>query len=52
MNIRMPEPIDGDFLKVQDEYLCAERDKDGVVDENLLPHRPFSKRRPVKAFLQ
>ncbi len=40
MNIRMPEPVDGDFLKIQDEYLQAERDLRGVVDGESLPAVP------------
>lgn len=38
MNVRPPKPISEDFLKVQDEYLSAERDRMGVVDGELLPH--------------
>lgn len=37
MNVRMPEPISGEFLKVQDEYLTAERELAGVVDVAALP---------------
>ncbi len=37
MNVRPPKPIREDFLKVQDEYLSAERDHMGVVDGELLP---------------
>jgi O-acetyl-ADP-ribose deacetylase (regulator of RNase III) len=32
MNIRMPAPIDDEFLKVQDEYLKGETAAKGVVD--------------------
>ena len=32
MNIRPPKPIDEDFLRIQDEYLAAERDQLGIVD--------------------
>ena len=31
MNIRMPEPISDEFLKVQDEYLTAENQAAGIV---------------------
>lgn len=37
MNVRPPKPISENFLKVQDEYLSAERDQMGVVDGELLP---------------
>ena len=37
MNVRMPEPISGEFLKVQDEYLTAERELAGVVAAAALP---------------
>ena len=38
MNIRMPEPISDEFLKVQDEYLTAENEADGIVRiEDLEP---------------
>ena len=37
MNVRPPMPIDQDFLTVQDEYLSAERDMEGVVDVHSLP---------------
>ena len=40
MNLRLPEPIDQDFLKIQDEYLQAERDLRGVVDGESLPTVP------------
>ena len=36
MNVRPPKPIGEEFLKVQDEYLCAERDAAGVVDGGSL----------------
>ena len=32
MNVRPPMPINEEFLIVQDEYLSAERDMEGVVD--------------------
>ena len=31
MNIRMPEPISDEFLRVQDEYLTAENQAAGIV---------------------
>ncbi len=37
MNVRMPRPISQAFLKVQDEYLSAERDNAGIVDGDQLP---------------
>lgn len=37
MNIRPPMPIGEEFLKVQDEYLTAERSIAGVVDGGSLP---------------
>ena len=37
MNVRPPMPINEEFLTVQDEYLSAERDMEGVVDGNSLP---------------
>lgn len=37
MNVRPPMPISQDFLTVQDEYLSAERDLEGVVDIRSLP---------------
>lgn len=37
MNIRMPEPISEEFLKVQDEYLTAENMTDVVKIEDLSP---------------
>ena len=38
MNIRMPEPISDEFLKVQDEYLTAENKAEGEVRlEDLSP---------------
>ena len=36
MNVRPPMPINEEFLTVQDEYLSAERDMEGVVDGNSL----------------
>ena len=41
MNIRNPEPIATDFLKMQDEYLQAETAAKGVTDvTNLVPVQP------------
>ena len=38
MNIRMPDPIDEEFLKIQDEYLKEENLADGVITiEDLTP---------------
>jgi len=37
MNVRPPMPIGEEFLKVQDEYLTAERDMAGIVDGGSLP---------------
>ena len=38
MNIRMPDPIDDEFLKIQDEYLTEENLSEGVVKiEDLTP---------------
>ena len=38
MNVRMPEPISEDFLKLQDEYLLEENRKAGFTDiKDLLP---------------
>ncbi|MBQ9032896.1 MAG: protein-ADP-ribose hydrolase [Parasporobacterium sp.] len=38
MNIRMPDPIDDEFLKIQDEYLTEENLAEGVVKiEDLTP---------------
>lgn len=38
MNIRMPEPIDDDFLRIQDEYLTEENLSEGVVKiDDLTP---------------
>lgn len=41
MNIRSPEPIATDFLKMQDEYLQAETAAKGITDvTNLVPVQP------------
>ena len=38
MNIRMPEPVSDEFLRVQDEYLTAENKAEGEVRlEDLSP---------------
>ena len=37
MNVRPPMPVAEEFLTVQDEYLSAERDMEGVVDSGALP---------------
>ncbi len=44
MNVRPPRPIGAEFLKVQDEYLRAERDLRGVVDAEALPALPSDPR--------
>lgn len=31
-NVRMPEPISDDFLKIQDEYLQEETERKGITD--------------------
>lgn len=44
MNVRMPEPISEEFLKVQDEYLQVENAKDGFVDiDELAPVKSDSR---------
>ena len=38
MNVRMPEPISAEFLKIQDEYLQARNAERGITDaESLSP---------------
>lgn len=37
MNVRMPKPINEDFLNIQDEYLQTERNMRGIVDSAKLP---------------
>ena len=37
MNVRMPNSISEDFLKIQDEYLLEENQKGGIVDIEDLP---------------
>ncbi len=44
MNVRLPRPIGAEFLKVQDEYLRAERDLRGVVDAEAMPALPSDPR--------
>ncbi len=44
MNVRMPKPISKDFLKVQDEYLKAERDAREITDCRALPGVPSDDR--------
>ncbi len=36
MNVRMPNPISEEFLKIQDEYLREENESQGLVDGNAL----------------
>lgn len=31
-NVRMPDPVSGDFLKIQDEYLQEETARKGITD--------------------
>ncbi len=44
MNLRSPMPISHEFLRIQDEYLSAERDAAGVVDAMTLPTLPCDSR--------
>jgi O-acetyl-ADP-ribose deacetylase (regulator of RNase III) len=37
MNVRMPNPIGQDFLKIQDEYLTGELENANIVDAAALP---------------
>lgn len=38
MNVRMPKPISGEFLKIQDEYLIQRNKERGITDvEDLHP---------------
>ncbi len=40
MNVRMPNPVDSEFLKLQDEYLRRENESAGIVDvKDLEPCR-------------
>lgn len=43
MNVRPPMPLNGDFLRLQDELLSAEREEKGVVDAMTLPTMPDSR---------
>lgn len=40
MNVRMPKPISRDYLKIQDEYLSAERDMMSLTDSEDIPALP------------
>ena len=31
MNVRMPDPIDDEFLRIQDDYLREETNRKGIV---------------------
>lgn len=44
MNVRRPRSIDGEILKIQDEYLKAEVEAKGIVDGSALPACPSNKR--------
>lgn len=44
MNVRPPKPMSPEFRKVQDEYLCYERDAAGVIDAEALPAVPGNSR--------
>lgn len=44
MNVRMPNPIDEEFLKVQDEYLNEEVKEKGITDCDTLPVSPINNR--------
>lgn len=44
MNIRPPRPAGKEFLRIQDEYLCRERDNAGVTDAESLPSLRSDKR--------
>lgn len=44
MNVRPPRPVDGDFLRLQDEYLAAERESRGVTDGEALAPIPTDER--------
>lgn len=37
MNIRMPRPMDSEFLRIQDEYLREEKEKKGVIALKDIP---------------
>ena len=36
-NVRRPKPLDSYYLKIQDEYLKAEIEDKGIVDEKNIP---------------
>lgn len=40
MNVRPPEPVSDEFLRVQDEFLAEERERRGVVDWRALQPEP------------
>lgn len=44
MNIRMPKPINEEFLKVQDEYLQEEVQEKGITDSDTLPSSALDNR--------
>lgn len=44
MNVRLPRPVDEDFLKLQDEYLSEEVELKGVTDSDDLPAAPLDDR--------
>lgn len=44
MNIREPQPINAEFLKIQDEYLREEAEAKGIVDAKELPSCNRNKR--------
>lgn len=44
MNVRLPRPVDEDFLKLQDEYLSEEVELKGVTDSDDLPASPLDDR--------
>lgn len=44
MNIREPQPISAEFLKVQDEYLSEETKIKGIVDSEELPSSRLNNR--------
>ena len=36
MNVRLPRPVSGDFLKIQDEYLMERNIERGITDVDTL----------------
>lgn len=44
MNLRPPQPIDSEFLKIQDEYLSEEVKEKGIVDVEDLTEAPINSR--------